>query len=43
MGRLAEIDFKIDTLLKGYFEDNIFLLRGEIYGDSGKIRRAAVA
>jgi hypothetical protein len=43
MGRLAEIDFKLDTLLKGNFEDKIFLLRGEKYADSGKIKQTAVA
>lgn len=29
MGELAEVDFKLDTLLKGNFDDKIFLLRGE--------------
>jgi DNA primase len=43
MGKLAEIDFKIDTLLRGNFEDNIFLLRGEKYADCGKIKQTAVA
>ena len=42
MGELAEIDFKLDTLLKGSFEDKIFLLRGN--GDAyrgGEIRPTA--
>jgi hypothetical protein len=29
MGELAEIDFRLDTLLQGSFEDKIFLLRGK--------------
>ena len=43
MGKLAEIDFKLDTLLKGNFEDNIFLLRGEEYACCGEIKQTAVA
>jgi len=43
MGKLAEIGFKIDTLLKGNFEDNIFLLRGEEYACCGEIKQTAVA
>ncbi len=41
MGKLAEIDFKIDTLLKGSFEDKVFLLRGEKYAYCGEIKSAA--
>jgi DNA primase len=43
MGRLAEIDFKLDTLLKGNFEDNIFLLRGEKYAYCGETKQTAIA
>jgi DNA primase len=41
MAELAQVDFKLDTLLKGDFEDKIFLLRGN--GDAycgGEIRSA---
>jgi DNA primase len=42
MGELAAIDFKIDLLLKGDFEDKIFLLRGHRDAHcSGEIRSAA--
>jgi len=41
MGDLAEIDFKLDTLLTGSFEDKVFLLRGEKYAYRGEIKSAA--
>jgi DNA primase len=41
MGKLAEVDYQIDTLLKGNFEDKVFLLRGEKYAYRGKIGSAA--
>jgi hypothetical protein len=41
MGKLAEIDFKIDTLLTGSFEDKVFLLKGEKYAYRGEIKSAA--
>jgi DNA primase len=43
MEKLAEIDFKLDTLLKGNFEDNIFLLRGEKYAYCGETKQTAIA
>lgn len=43
MGELAEIDFKIDTLMRGHFEDKIFLLRGNKNACCGEIKRKAVA
>lgn len=43
MGKLAEIDFKLDTLLKGNFEDKIFLLRGEKYAYCGETKQTAIA
>jgi hypothetical protein len=42
MGELAQVDFKLNTLLQGSFEDKIFLLRGK--GDAhcgGQFRSAA--
>jgi DNA primase len=41
MGELAEIDFKLDTLIEGSFEDKIFLLKGEQYAYCGEIKSAA--
>jgi len=41
MGGLAEIDFKLDTLIEGSFEDKIFLLKGEKYAYRGEIKSAA--
>jgi DNA primase (bacterial type) len=41
MGKLAEIDFKIDTLIEGSFEDKIFLLRDGKYAYRGEIKSAA--
>ena len=43
MGELAEIEFKIDILLRGGFEDHIFLLRGEQYAFGREIKQSAVA
>ncbi|HQP40666.1 MAG TPA: CHC2 zinc finger domain-containing protein [Smithella sp.] len=43
MGELAEIEFKIDILLKGYFEDKINLLRGERNAFGREIKQSAVA
>jgi hypothetical protein len=43
MGKLAEIDFTLDTLLKGNFEDKRFLLRGNKNAYRGEIKQTAVA
>ncbi|OQB44629.1 MAG: DNA primase [bacterium ADurb.Bin157] len=43
MGTLAEIEFKIDLLLSGTFEDKIILLRGENNACCGTIKHTAVA
>jgi len=43
MGELANIDFKLDTLLKGNFEDKIFLLRGEKYAYCRETKQTAIA
>jgi len=43
MATLAEIDFKIDLLLNGTFEDKIILLRGENNARCGTIKQTAVA
>jgi DNA primase len=40
MGELAEIDFKLDTLIEGSFEDKLFLIREEQYAYRGEIRSA---
>ena len=42
MGELAEIEFKIDTLLQGDFEDKILLLRSEMNA-CREIKHTAVA
>ncbi|PKN39054.1 MAG: hypothetical protein CVU62_02330 [Deltaproteobacteria bacterium HGW-Deltaproteobacteria-2] len=43
MGALAEIEFKIDLLFKGNFEDKIILLRGERNAFGREIKQTAVA
>jgi hypothetical protein len=43
MGELAEIEFKIDLLFKGNFEDKIILLRGERNAFGREIKQTAVA
>ena len=43
MGELAEIDFKINTLLRGNFENHIFLLRSKKYAYCGEIKQTAIA
>lgn len=43
MGELAEIDFKLDTLIEGSFEDKIFLLRDNKNAYRGEIKQTAVA
>lgn len=43
MGELAEIEFKIDILFKGNFEDKIFLLRGNKNAHCREIKQSAVA
>jgi len=42
MGRLAEIDFKIDTILQGNFEDKLFLLRGDKNAACREIKQTAI-
>lgn len=43
MGRLAVIDFKIETILQGSFEDKIFLLRGDKNAACRDFKQTAIA